>query len=125
MRDSFSATRCYKKRTRFPKKAPAGLEKSSVGLSGAISSPLPPRLNLYQAYCFFFREKIKRDGRIFNLLTRHALVAINAKLDELKPGAQRIELRFELDKFTEWLGGRLGELRRWLDQHFRELQSRI
>ena len=86
------------------------------------------RLNLFQAYCLFFREQVKHQQHIFNLLAAGSLADINAKLAELKPGTQPITLDFNgalRDQFTCWLSSQLGELRAWLDTHFDELRGKV
>ncbi len=64
------------------------------------------RVTLYQAWCLFFQDQLKRDENVFRILTADWLAAIDSRLAAVS---------FDRGELTDWLGGQLGEQRELLE----------
>ena len=69
------------------------------------------RVTLYQAWCLFFREKLKNQPEVFRVLVVDTLAQVAAEVKELRALATQ---QPSLDDFSAWLGLRLGALQDWL-----------
>ena len=78
------------------------------------------RVTLYQAWCLFFREKLKHKEEVFRVLVANTLVEVANDVTELREFAQQ---QPSFDEFHQWMGLRFGALQDWLDGRFNRLDA--
>ena len=80
------------------------------------------RVALYQAWCLFFREKLKHKPEVFRILVIDTLTEVAANVKELSALAIQ---QPSINDFHTWIGLRLGALQAWLKGEFDRVHDKL
>lgn len=79
----------------------------------------PKLVTFYQAFCAFFREKIKHNTEVERIFLAETVSQLARDVSELKGMTAPT-----MDGFQSWLGDQLGELKGWMAKQFELLHQR-
>ncbi len=80
------------------------------------------RVTLYQAWCLFFREKIKNKTEVFRILVADTVTETASEVKELRA---LVEKQTTPEDFHRWMGLHIGALQDWITGQFNRVNETL
>jgi len=87
------------------------------------------RINLFQAWCWFFREAVKERPKVFNIYVAETLAELKQPLAQQSPLSLRERAKDQqavtIEDFGDFLTAEFADLKHWLETRFDRLDGQL